>query len=136
MSTSRKRWRASRVCWSASKLIRNGSYSAELYGAAAVDFVYQHAAAKVAAPMYLQVEYFVPHAPTNPGPPARYIPPLFEKLPDRIRANYSGMVVSMDEAVGNLTGALKVRMETFELNQGCFPRSPASKVSCGKRHKS
>ena len=61
--------------------------------------------------MYLQVEYFVPHAPTNPGPPARYIPSLFEELPDRTRANYSGMVVSMDEAIGNLTGALKVRTD-------------------------
>jgi arylsulfatase A-like enzyme len=89
---------------------QNGSYSAELYGGAAVDFVHQHAATCRAAgprPMYLQVEYFVPHAPTNPGPPGRYIPPLFRALQDRTRANYSGMVVSMDEAIGNLTRALK-----------------------------
>ena len=57
--------------------------------------------------MFLQVEYFVPHAPTNPGPPARFIAPHFEALDDRVRANYSGMVVSMDEAIGNLTTALK-----------------------------
>ena len=86
---------------------RNGSYSAELYGAAAVDFVHQHALTHSESPMYLQVEYFVPHAPTNPGPPSRYIAPLFQQLEDRVRANYSGMVVSLDEALGNLTGALK-----------------------------
>ena len=86
---------------------RNGSYSAELYGAAAVDFVHQHASMNSGHPMFLQVEYFVPHAPTNPGPPARYIPPLFAALEDKTRANYSGMVVSMDEAIHNLTKALK-----------------------------
>ena len=86
---------------------RNGTYSAELYGAAAVDFVHQHALTHTESPMYLQVEYFVPHAPTNPGPPSRYIAPLFQPLEDRVRANYSGMVVSLDEALGNLTGALK-----------------------------
>jgi arylsulfatase A-like enzyme len=87
---------------------RNGTYSAELYGAAAVDFVHQHAAlAHASSPMYLQVEYFVPHAPTNPGPPSHYIVGPFEPLADRVRANYSGMVVSMDQALGNLTDALK-----------------------------
>ena len=44
---------------------KNGTYSAELYEAAAVDFVHEHALAHADAPMYLQVEYFVPHAPTN-----------------------------------------------------------------------
>jgi hypothetical protein len=87
---------------------KNGSYSAELYGAAAVEFVHQHALVHAASqPMYLHVEYFVPHAPTNPGPPSRYITPLFITLEDRVCANYSGMVVSMDEALGNLTQAIR-----------------------------
>lgn len=49
----------------------------------------------------------MPHAPTNPGPPAHYIAGPFDALADRVRANYSGMVVSMDQALGNLTDALK-----------------------------
>ena len=86
---------------------RNGTYSAELFGAAAVGFVESHAARFPTTPMFLQVEYFVPHAPTSPGPPPQYIVPPFERLPDRVRANYSGMVASMDEAIGNLTAALR-----------------------------
>lgn len=60
--------------------MHQGTYSAELYGAAAVGFVEKHAAQYPTTPMYLQVEYFVPHAPTSPGPPTRYILPPFVRL--------------------------------------------------------
>lgn len=86
---------------------KNGTYSAELFGAAAVGFVESHAGRFPTTPMFLQVEYFVPHGPTSPGPPSDYIVPPFDSLSDKARANYSGMVVSMDDALGNLTTALR-----------------------------
>ena len=53
--------------------------------------------------MFLQVEYFVPHAPTSPGPPEPYIRPPFDTMEDRTRHVFLAMFVRVRACVCKCT---------------------------------
>lgn len=80
----------------------NGTdYSASLYGNEAVRIVQQHNASK---PLFLYFAFQNAHEPYQV--PNRYLDESVDYMP---RAKMQGMVTAVDEALGNLTSALKTK---------------------------
>ncbi|XP_060599619.1 arylsulfatase J-like [Ruditapes philippinarum] len=79
-----------------------GTYSAELFSNRVIDIINE--ADPDAQPLYLYISFQSVHGPLE-------VPERFEKYyPDVVypdRKTYSGMVSALDEAVGNITGALE-----------------------------
>ncbi|XP_069119503.1 arylsulfatase B-like isoform X2 [Argopecten irradians] len=78
-------------------------YSTHLYARRVTDLIGNHQPTK---PMFLYLAFQAVHGPLQV--PTRYSDP-YSHLPDRNRTIYSGMVTAMDEAVGNITEALRSR---------------------------
>ncbi|XP_061555163.1 arylsulfatase B isoform X2 [Phycodurus eques] len=78
-----------------------GHYSTELFGQRAVRIVAEHDPKK---PLFLYVALQAVHAPLQV--PERYVEP-YAFIRDPQRRMYAGMVAAMDEAVGNISSALR-----------------------------
>jgi len=98
--------------------VRNetGIYSADLFTNEAIRLLRQHARSEPSTPLFLYLplqSVHVGNAPIQSHPeyaldqaPLEYIKP-YNWVEDADRRNLSGMVAAMDEAVGNLTAALR-----------------------------
>lgn len=82
-----------------------GSYSTNLYTAAAVDVVRLHAASKSTQPLFLYLAYQAVHSPDEV--PEQYVEPYVGRIADPKRRTFAGMLSAMDEGVGNVTAALE-----------------------------
>ncbi|CAL1567902.1 unnamed protein product [Knipowitschia caucasica] len=78
-----------------------GSYSTELFSERATSIIQTH---NPKQPLFLYVALQAVHAPLQV--PMRYLSP-YGFIKDHNRRMYAGMVSAMDEAVGNITAALK-----------------------------
>jgi len=79
-----------------------GSYSAHLFGDRVVDIIKEQA--NSLHPMFLYLPFQSVHAPLQV--PEEY-ENHFSHITNKARRTYSGMVMAMDEAVGNITTALE-----------------------------
>jgi arylsulfatase I/J len=89
---------------SAPALGRNGIYSAELFGGYAVDAIREHAATRAGVPLFMYLAFTVTHEPITA--PQRFVD-LYPADWVAGRRVYMGMASALDEAVGNVTGALR-----------------------------
>ncbi|XP_033733065.1 arylsulfatase B-like isoform X2 [Pecten maximus] len=78
-------------------------YSTHLYTRRVADLVHNYPSTK---PMFLYLAFQAVHGPLEV--PTQYSEP-YSHLPDYNRTIYSGMVAAMDEAVGNITAALRAK---------------------------
>lgn len=78
-----------------------GAYSTELFSERVINIIQKHNSNK---PLFLYVALQAIHAPLQV--PQRYLTP-YSFIKDHNRQVYAGMVSAMDEAVGNITLALK-----------------------------
>lgn len=87
-----------RVAWEC-----NGTYSSYLYGKRGRDIILNH---PMDTPMYMYMAFQSVHMPLM-------VPKIYENMylhiKNETRRIFSGMVTAMDDAVGNITEALKVR---------------------------
>ncbi len=84
------------------KVSRDEGYTTTLIAREAVRFIQEQKAGK---PFFLYVPFTAVHAPLQVPP--KYKEP-YAHLPNR-RANYAGMLAAMDEAVGQIVGAVEGR---------------------------
>ncbi|XP_067658130.1 arylsulfatase B-like [Haliotis asinina] len=80
-----------------------GEYSAYTFAQKAVDIIHQH---NVSQPLFMYLPYQNVHAPIEV--PEKYFN-MYPNVINEGRRTYSGMVSALDEAVGNVTEALKER---------------------------
>ena len=80
----------------------NGTYSTTLFQRRAVDIIRGQDSSK---PLFLYVPFQSVHAPLQV--PKVYQDLYRDKVADEARQKYLGMVTAMDDAVGNITQALK-----------------------------
>ncbi|XP_046545775.1 arylsulfatase B-like [Haliotis rubra] len=80
-----------------------GEYSANTFGQRAVDIIHRH---DVSQPLFMYLPYQSVHAPIEV--PKKY-EDMYPNVINEGRRKYSGMVSALDEAVGNVTKALKDR---------------------------
>lgn len=78
-----------------------GAYSTELFSQRAIRIIEKHTSNK---PLFMYVALQAVHAPLQV--PQRYLTP-YSFIKDQNRRRYAGMVSALDEAVGNITLALK-----------------------------
>jgi arylsulfatase I/J len=81
---------------------KNGTYSTLIYGPEAVRIVEDHPVGKGAPPLFMYLSFQNTHSPYQV--PSQYLDPAVKNKPRQI---INAMVNVMDEAVGNLTSALK-----------------------------
>lgn len=81
----------------------NGTYGDLIYGAAAVQLIQNHASADKDQPLYMNLALQVGHDPQEA--PQRFLD-LFKGVYPQ-RAMFNAMSAVLDEAVGNVTRALK-----------------------------
>ncbi|XP_045192995.2 arylsulfatase J-like [Mercenaria mercenaria] len=81
----------------------NGIYSTHLFTGKVIDILNTHNKTK---PLFLYIPFQAPHTPLQV--PDSYVKPYEGSIPDLKRRTYAGLVSCMDEAVGNITKALKV----------------------------
>ncbi|CAI9716894.1 arylsulfatase B-like [Octopus vulgaris] len=79
----------------------NTEYSAFLFAKKAINVIEDHDTTK---PLFLYVPFQSVHAPLQV--PDKYIAP-YRHIKDRNRRIYAGMTACMDEAIGNITNAMK-----------------------------
>lgn len=80
-----------------------GEYSTFLYARRAESIIKDHDASK---PMYMYLPFQSVHAPLQV--PDKYMD-MYTKVHTKTRRTYLGMVTAMDEAIGNITKALKTK---------------------------
>eukprot|EP00937_MAST-01D_sp_MAST-1D-sp2_P004643 g4643.t1 len=88
---------------------RNGTYTGELFAAEAVRVIRGHDPA--ASPLFMYLALHDTHAPLEA--PWRYAA-QYARLHDPPRAQFSGMVSFVDEAVANVTAAIKANGNMWE----------------------
>ena len=81
--------------------IKNDEYSAFVYAKRAVDIINKH---DPKVPLFLYLPFQSVHGPLQV--PKRF-ENLYPNIQDQGRKTYSGMVSALDEAIGNITGALE-----------------------------
>ncbi|XP_067670409.1 arylsulfatase B-like [Haliotis asinina] len=81
----------------------SGEYSANAFAQRAVDIIHRH---NVSQPLFMYLPYQSVHGPI--AVPKRY-EDMYPNVINKGRRQYSGMVTALDEAVGNVTKALKDR---------------------------
>lgn len=82
----------------------NGTYSANLFGNYAVDAIQQHASLRPTIPLFMYLAFTVTHEPEEA--PDQYVN-LYPPGWINDRRLYMGMASALDDAVGNVTFALK-----------------------------
>mmetsp|Transcript_79360 Transcript_79360/g.233146 ORF Transcript_79360/g.233146 Transcript_79360/m.233146 type:complete len:508 (-) Transcript_79360:77-1600(-) len=83
---------------------RNGTYSAELFGSYAVQSIQRHHRERPSVPLFMYLAFTVTHAPMEA--PQRFID-MYPSSWVPGRRTYAAMASALDEAVGNVTRALK-----------------------------
>eukprot|EP00427_Karlodinium_veneficum_P067443 CAMPEP_0169312760 /NCGR_PEP_ID=MMETSP1017-20121227/4219_1 /TAXON_ID=342587 /ORGANISM="Karlodinium micrum, Strain CCMP2283" /LENGTH=561 /DNA_ID=CAMNT_0009406579 /DNA_START=45 /DNA_END=1730 /DNA_ORIENTATION=+ len=84
---------------------RDGIYSAELFGAAAVQHIVRHKERKPQQPLFLYVAMQSLHDPLEA--PARFTSaPACSNITNADRKTFCGMSLAIDEAIGNITSTL------------------------------
>lgn len=81
----------------------NGTYSTHLFTEKTIDILRAHK--KSSKPLFLYLSFQAPHTPIQV--PDEYVKPYEKTITDLKRRIYAGVVSCMDEAVGNVTRALK-----------------------------
>ncbi|XP_014677063.1 PREDICTED: arylsulfatase B-like isoform X2 [Priapulus caudatus] len=81
----------------------NSTYSTHLFARRAVDVINEHDTSR---PLFMYLPFQAVHSPLQV--PAKYSR-MYEHIRDHQRRKYCGMVSALDEAVGNVTAALKRR---------------------------
>ncbi|XP_035685870.1 arylsulfatase J-like [Branchiostoma floridae] len=84
-------------------LDQNGTYSTHLFARKAIEMILNHDQSK---PMFLYLPFQAVHGPLEA--PEEY-KRIYEDIDNSLVRTYAAMVTVMDEAVGNVTGALKHR---------------------------
>ena len=82
----------------------NGTYSAELFGSYAVDAIRSHHNSRRGQPLFMYIAFTITHSPEQA--PQRFID-LYPVSWLEGRRTYLGMASALDEAVRNVTDALK-----------------------------
>lgn len=83
-----------------------GQYSTHLFAEKAVEIISRHSHSEDNKPLFLYLPFQAVHAPLQV--PEAYMEP-YANITDKARRTYAGMVSCLDEAVGNITEALKTR---------------------------
>ncbi|XP_033124090.1 arylsulfatase I-like [Anneissia japonica] len=86
----------------------DGVYSTIVYAQEAVDIISDHDPDE---PMFLYIPFQAPHTPYQV--PSEYSDPYNGTINDMDRLLYAGMVACMDEAIGNITEALKANADMY-----------------------
>ena len=83
----------------------NGQYSANVFANRAIENIRTHASSKPDSPFFLYAAFQSVHAPLEA--PESYIKPYDHVFKVKDRRTKGGMVTAVDEAIGNITAALK-----------------------------
>ncbi|XP_033097319.1 arylsulfatase I-like [Anneissia japonica] len=86
-----------------------GIYSTFVYAKEAIDIISKHDPDK---PMFLYISLQAVHTPLQV--PSDYTLPYVDTIKNKNRRVYAGMVTCMDEAIGNITGAIKANGDMYD----------------------
>eukprot|EP00039_Didymoeca_costata_P006290 m.88955 g.88955 ORF g.88955 m.88955 type:complete len:535 (-) comp13198_c0_seq2:42-1646(-) len=87
-----------------------GTYSTNLFSKRACDIIEAHPAA---TPLFMYLAYQGVHAPRQA--PQSYVQPYVNKIADKGRQTFAGMIAALDEGLGNVTTAMSAKQMLDEV---------------------